>query len=251
MMHALANIRIDELVVENRIRAKVLFYFGIKFYETPGQTLAEVCAARGLSVQQVVREFDQADADATTSSLPLVNYPIELIMEYLKHAHYVFVKHTLPYLGRLINSFQADPGPYLAIGRDLKLLYPLLLEDFIHHIYEEEDTLFTYIRMLDRAHQEKQHPPRLFYAMEKNSIHRFSAAHEAHEDELNGIRRITNHYHLAGDAPVHLKVIYAELRAFEDALARHASIENNILFPKALALEGAVKIMVKEKISFN
>jgi regulator of cell morphogenesis and NO signaling len=250
-MHALGNLRIDDLVVENRIRAKVLFYFGINFYETPALTLAQVCAARGLSVQQVVREFEQADADAATSSLPLVNYPIELIIEYLKHAHYVFIKHTLPYLGRLISSFQPAPGPYVAIGRDLNLLYPLLLEDFIHHIYEEEDTLFTYMAMLDRAHQGRYHPAGLYYAMEKNSIHQFSAAHEAHHDEMSGIRHITGHYHLDRCAPVHLKVIYAELQAFEESLVRHASIENNILFPKAEALETAVRQMLKEKSRFN
>lgn len=250
-MHALANSRIDDLVIENRIRAKVLFYFGIKFYENSEQTLAQVCASKGLSVQQVAREFEQADADAATSSLPLVNYPIELIIEYLKHAHFVFVKHTLPYLGRLIDSFHPGAGTYFAIGRDLKILYPLLLEDFIHHIYEEEDTLFTYILALDRAQSGKFHPARLYYTMEENSIHRFAADHEAHEDEMAGIRGITNNYQLETSAPVHLKIIYAELQAFEEALVRHASVENNILFPKAMALENAVRQGMREKIGLN
>jgi regulator of cell morphogenesis and NO signaling len=250
-VHALANTRLEDLVIENRIRAKVLFYFGIKFYEHSEQTLAQVCAQKGLSVQQVVREFEQADADAAYSSLPLVNYPIELIIEYLKHAHFVFVKRTLPYLGRLIDSFHPAPGPYLAIGKDLQLLYPLLLEDFIHHIYEEEDTLFTYILQLDRAQQGVFHPARLFYTMEKNSIHRFAVDHEAHEDEMAGIRSITHNYQLEATAPLHLKIIYAEMQAFEESLMRHASIENNILFPKAMALENTVRQAMKEKISLN
>lgn len=250
-MHALANSRIDDLVIENRIRAKVLFYFGIKFYETSEQTLAQACAAKGLSVQQVVREFEQADADAATSSLPLVNYPIELIIEYLKHAHFVFVKHTLPYLGRLIDSFQPPPGPYFTIGKDLKLVYPLLLEDFIHHIYEEEDTLFTYILALDRALAGHYPLGKLYFTMEKNSIHRFAVDHEAHEDEMAGIRSITNNYQLEGVAPVHLKIIYAELQAFEESLERHASVENNILFPKAMDLENAVRQKMREKVILN
>lgn len=250
-MKSLADTRIEDLVVENRVRARVLFYFGIKFFEHSEQTLAQVCAERGLSLPHVLREFDQADADANPASLPLANYPVELMIEYLKHSHFLFVKHALPYLGRLIESFHPQSGPYCAIARDLKLLYPLLLEDFIHHIYEEEDTLFSYIVLLERAHQGKFRVAELYYAMEKNSVERFAAEHEAHEDEMAGIRKITSNYALEPKAPVHLRVIYDELRAFEDALMRHASLENNVLFPKAVALESEVRRRLKEKILLN
>jgi regulator of cell morphogenesis and NO signaling len=248
---SLANTRIEDLVVENRVRARVLFYFGIRFYEHSERTLAQVCADRGLSLRQVLREFEQADADAGAAALPLAGYPVELMIEYLKHSHFIFVKHTLPYLGRLIESFQPAREPYYAIGKDLKMLYPLLLEDFIHHIYEEEDTLFNYILLLERAQRGISRMAEVYYATEKNSVERFAAEHEAHEDEMAGIRKITANYTLDADAPVHLRVIYAELRAFEEALMHHAAIENNILFPKAIALENEVRRKLNEKIRLN
>jgi regulator of cell morphogenesis and NO signaling len=83
-----------------------------------------------------------------------VSYPIDLIIEYLKHSHYLFVKQKLPYIGRLgCRGFKANhPKRIMQLKRDLKILFPLFLEDFTHHIYEEEDTLCSSIfRMLERA----------------------------------------------------------------------------------------------------
>ncbi|HRG80414.1 MAG TPA: iron-sulfur cluster repair di-iron protein, partial [Cyclobacteriaceae bacterium] len=145
---ALKSQRIGELVDQDKIRAHVLFYFGIKFYEYSEQTLEQVCQEKGLSVDIVVRELESPSENFQESDLPLISYPIDLIIEYLKHTHHLFIKHKLPYIGRLVESFKANHIEYDLIEKDLKALFPLFLEDFIHHIYEEEDTLFKYIRIL-------------------------------------------------------------------------------------------------------
>jgi regulator of cell morphogenesis and NO signaling len=87
--------------------------------------------------------------------------------------------------------------------------------------------------------------------MEKHSLQRCALEHEAHDDEMEGIRRITKDYHLAPDAPLHVKVLYAELIDFEKNLQAHARIENEILFPKAMELENKVKIAFVEKSKWN
>jgi regulator of cell morphogenesis and NO signaling len=72
-----------------------------------------------------------------------------------------------------------------------------------------------------------------------------------HDDEMEGIRKITKDYHLTADAPLHVKVIYSELIQFEKTLKVHARIENEILFPKAMALENEVKKKFFEKAKLN
>ena len=243
--------RIGELVDQNNIRAYVLFYFGIKFYEYPEHTLEEVCKEKDLQLDQLVRELESPAENFKEADLPLISYPIDLIVEYLKHAHFLFIKHKLPYITKLVESFKANHKSYDLIERDLKVVLPLFVEDFIHHIYEEEDTLFTYIRLLDRASRGRYNPSELFYKMERNSLQRFAIEHEAHDDEMEGIRKITSDYHLSSDAPLHVKVIYSELGQFEKSLQTHARIENEILFPKALALENKVKESFFEKVKLN
>jgi regulator of cell morphogenesis and NO signaling len=247
---ALKNKRISELVDQNYVHAYVLYYFGIRFEDYPEYTLEQVCQQRGLKVDQVVRELE-SPSHLMEADLPLISYPIDLIIEYLKHSHFLFIKHKLPYIARLVEGFKANHDDYLSIERDLKIVFPLFVEDFIQHIYEEEDTLFTFIQALDKAVKRKYIPTRLYYAMEKNAMQRFSMDHEVHDDEMNGIRRITKDYYLSPNCPLNIKVLYSELKAFEKSLSTHARIENDILFPKAMMLESQVKKLLAEKIKFN
>jgi regulator of cell morphogenesis and NO signaling len=243
--------RIAELVEADNEMAQVLFYFGIRFYEYAEQTLEQVCAQQGLRVEQLVRELEAPRTNFQEADVPLFSYPIDLIIEYLKHSHFLFVKYKLPYIGKLVENFKADHTNYNAIEKDLKIVFPLFLEDFIHHIYEEEDTLFRYIKMLERAASGKYHQARLYHQMEKHSLQTCAIEHEAHDDEMAGIRKITKDYRLEPDAPLHIKVIYAELIHFEKSLQVHARIENEILFPKAMALENQVKAAFFEKAKLN
>jgi regulator of cell morphogenesis and NO signaling len=248
---ALKSQRIAELVNQDNIRAHVLFYFGIKFYEYAEQTLEQVCEEKGLSIDVVVRELQSPNENFQEEDLPLISYPIDLIIEYLKHTHFLFIKHKLPYIGRLVESFKANHLEYDLVEKDLKTLFPLFLEDFIHHIYEEEDTLFKYIRILERAGRGHFNPSILYQLMEKHSLQKCAMEHEAHDEEMRGIRRITKDYYLSSDAPLHVKVIYNELIQFEKSLKVHAQVENEILFPKALALESDVKRKFFEKTKLN
>jgi regulator of cell morphogenesis and NO signaling len=247
---ALKNKRIAELVDQNYVHAYVLFYFGIRFYEYSELTLDEVCKERNLKVDQVIRELE-SPSHLLEADLPLVSYPIDLIIEYLKHSHFLFIKHKLPYIARLIESFKANHDDFLSIERDLKIVFPLFVEDFIEHIYEEEDTLFSYIQLLEKASKGKYVPTHLYRLFEKNSVQKFAMEHEAHDDEMEGIRQITRHYSLGTKAPLHIKVLYNELKEFEKKLITHARIENEILFPKAMLLENQVKASFFEKIKYN
>lgn len=244
------NKRIGELVEENYVHAYVLFYFGIKFFEYSELTLEQVCLQKGLRLDQVIRELE-SPSHLRETDLPLISYPIDLIIEYLKHAHFIFIKHKLPYMAGLVHSFNAEHDRYMSVERDLKVVFPLFVEDFIHHIYQEEDTLFSYIGTLERASKGHYNPTRLFYLLEKSSLQNFAAEHEVHDDEMEGIRRITHDYAVDKDTPLHVKVIYNELKEFERSLTIHARIENEILFPKAMALENRVKLLYYERAKWN
>jgi regulator of cell morphogenesis and NO signaling len=244
------NSTLKELVDEDAVRGYVLYNFGIKFYESEEATLGDVCQQLGLKVEQVENEIVSAK-QFQEGDLPLKSYPVDLIIEYLKHSHLIFIKYKLPYIGKLVESFQAAKTEYSTIAKDLKILFPLFAEDFIEHIYHEEDTLFTYIHQLEKSVHNRYNYGELYYQMENNSLQLFATQHEAHDDEMAGIRKITKEYCLAADSPLHVKVIYAELMQFEKSLQTHATIENEILFPKAMMLENKVRRMLAESSKYN
>ncbi|CAN5319997.1 iron-sulfur cluster repair di-iron protein [soil metagenome] len=243
--------KIEELVGENYIYASVLYYFGIKFYDYSEKTLEEVCKEKGLNIKNVLSNLESVSTMVSDKKVSLIAFPVDLVIEYLKHSHYIFIKQKLPYIARLIENLPVKKAEHFLLVEDLKLVFPLFVEDFIHHVYEEEDSLFSYILMLYKALDNEYHPSRLYYEMERHSLQQYATEHACHDDEMKGIRTITKDYTLETNANLHLKVIFAELQSFEENLINHARIENDILFPKAMALERGIKKMFAKKIKQN
>ena len=215
-MNTLQNKRIDELVDNNYIYASVLYYFGIEFYQYSEETLAQVCQQKGLNVHSVVNRLEQLPQLERT--VEVSEFPIDLIIEYLKHSHYLFIKQKLPYISNVIKNFNTSDVRFQPIAKDLKFIFPLFVEDFIHHIYEEEDTLFNYVALLDNFKKGKGNISKLYFEMERNNLSSFASEHEEHDDEMLGIRQITNEYQIGDQTPLHVKVIYSELQSLEEEL---------------------------------
>jgi len=248
MEHTILRRTITDLVEDNYVYAHVLYHFGIRFYEYADDTLEQACQRRGLNVFQVIHSLEHAHRSNPTSMIALENLPVDLVVEYLRHTHAIFVKQTLPYMAHLVETLRSESG---ACVKDLQLLFPLFVEDFIIHIHEEEDTFFRYVALLGQARQRCVPTGKIFFELEKNSVQYFALDHETHDDEMAGIREITSHYTLPAGSSQHLKVVFAELKAFETDLITHARIENEILFPKALVLEKEVKDMIKQTSALN
>jgi len=243
--------KIQDIVGENYIFASVLHYFGLKFYDYSDKTLEQVCQQKGLSVDKVVESLESAVNDAAAPRFDLPSYPVELLVEYLKHTHHTFVKQRLPYLVDIIGNCKSKDPVYGQLMEDLRFVLPLFIEDFIKHIYEEEDELFQYILLLNKAENGHLDMYRLFQSMDKYQLQEHALEHHIHEDEMAGIRRITNNYNLTFCEDLHIKVVFSELQRFEKDLKTHAKIENEILFPKALQLEAKVKKVFQEKLPLN
>src|SRR6266705_6716449 len=115
------NKKITDLVNEDHLLAHVLYSFGIPFYEYPTQTLEQVCAEKGLAAERVEKELELPNENFHQADLQLFSYRIDLIIEYLKHAHHLFIKQKLPFIHKLVQNFKADHSEYLPVEKDLKV----------------------------------------------------------------------------------------------------------------------------------
>jgi regulator of cell morphogenesis and NO signaling len=70
-----------------------------------------------------------------------------------------------------------------------------------------------------------------------NPIHMMEMEHEAAGNAMFEIRELTGGYEVPADGCTTYAVCLRELDAFEKDLHAHVHLENNILFPKAAALE--------------
>ncbi len=247
----LAQRTIHSIIDENFVMAKVLDYFGVAFYKYSERTLEALCSEKNLPLETVLRNMERYKPLSQVDRNTIANYPIDLIIEYLKHSHHIFIKQKLPYLARLIQGLEYQPDVEKTVVDDLKFVFPLFVEDFIHHVYEEEDTLFAYVKSLFKVNQGLMPSSKLFYMLEAYSIQEAALEHDHTEDELKGIREITNNYEYNPGNSLHLKVIYEELKCFDKELIQHAAIEDEVLFPQALMLEKSVQEVINKKIRWN
>ncbi|MBO3700300.1 hemerythrin domain-containing protein [Roseivirga sp. E12] len=242
---------ITDLVSENHIRASVLYYFGVKFYDYKLETLEEVCSKLGINPDSLISSLELVIDEKESTQKQLKAYPAELVVEYLKHAHYLFIKKRLPYIGQLIDGVEEVNFRYKSLSTDLKSIFPMFVEDFIHHIHEEEDTMFAYVGRLNRFLNDEKPSSETYYMMESFSLQEFAMEHEVHENEMDGFRKFTNDYQYCEEADLHIKVLYTELQRFERDLLIHAKIENEILFPKAMQLERLAKLKFYDLSKLN
>jgi hemerythrin-like domain-containing protein len=78
--------------------------------------------------------------------------------------------------------------------------------------------------------------PHLFGTIE-NPIRMMQREHQRAGDEMRVIRALTNDYVRPADGCTTYRVTFEELAQFDHDLHRHVHLENNVLFPKAIALE--------------
>mgnify|MGYP001799499957 CR=1 FL=1 len=244
------NKNIVQLVDENFIYARALHYLGIDFMEFGDKTLFDVCRRRKLNINMVLKTLDSFAHPENETRTELESYPISLIIGYLKHSHHSFIKHRLPYIHSLIRSLHPDFRNQSDL-KDLHLIFPVFLEDFIKHIYEEEDTLFGYITDLSRFRPERaKSMSKIIIDFQPHTLQEIATEH-SEEDEMAGLREMIKCIMQEGIDDIMVRTIVKEMVAFDEELENHAKVENEILFPKAIQLEQDVFLQLDEISKLN
>ncbi|GAA4830337.1 iron-sulfur cluster repair di-iron protein [Algivirga pacifica] len=245
--------KLKELVGVHCNLAAPLHFLGIPFYRFAENTLQEICIKRGLDQKKLLLHLQESQKQTVVPSYQsLSKSSVDVVINHLKSTHMWFIRYRLPFISQMIQDIDSQLFNSPEIAEDMKIIFPEFMEEFIHHIYEEEDTLFEYIRKLYKAKQEGfMNSTELFYLMKRNSIKVYAQQHQDDDDEMAGIRYLTNHYQLPAHASPYMKVIYSELKKFEEELMLHSCIENEILFPKAKALEKAVVLKLTQASKLN
>ncbi|MBN3520461.1 hemerythrin domain-containing protein [Algoriphagus lutimaris] len=241
---------VGDLVSENYVFAAVLHYFGISFYQYQTQSLETVCKKHRVHPNQLITELEEWALRKEPTNEELYLNPIEVLVAYLKRKHYFFVRQELPFLANIISGITPEPE-YASLIADLRIMFPLFVEDFIHHIHEEESGLFNRIKLLQDVEEGNYSIVDAIKVLKKDPIHLLAEMHEVHDDEMEGIRKLTKDYSLPENAPLTMKVLYHELQNFERELTIHAQIEDELLFPKAIQLEREALRKIRNKIRTN
>jgi len=235
MTGGLLSARVGELVASDMRTADVFERHGIDFCCGGRQTLGEACRRASADPDAVVRDLDALPADELPDE-DASEWPLDQLIEHIVSVHHAYVRDALPRLDAWISKLTTVHG---ARHPELPAVFGAfrrLRAELEQHMMKEEQILFPYV--LELAHPSAQMHPRMSpFGSVENPIRMMEREHRDAGDELSSIREMTCGYRAPSDGCTTYNVCMAELASFERDLHRHIHLENNVLFPRAIALE--------------
>lgn len=161
--------------------------------------------------------------------------PLTAVVKFILETHHVFTRKAIDALPPLAAKVRARHGELHPETRSVDGLVRRLVEDLGPHMLKEERILFPYIDSLASPGRGTD----ACFPTVQNPIRVMLREHEAVEEILGELRAVTANYALPPDACESYQALYAGLADLEADLKRHIRIENDVLFPRAIALETA------------
>lgn len=225
---------VGKIVARHPKVARVFEKHQIDYCCRGGTTLNEACKLQGVDVNQVAAEIVKAQADVEpTNETNWNEAQLTELADHIVETHHAFLTTELPRISALtekVFNAHGDKRPELAKVAET---FKLMREELESHMAKEENILFPAIRMMESWGAPQAFP----FGSVANPIGTMEHEHEDAGNALRRIRELTEDYTPPQDACPTYRVMLESLENLELDLHLHIHKENNILFPRAKALE--------------
>lgn len=232
---------VREVAVENPAATRVLERFGIDYCCGGSQLLEQACEKAGVSVDEVVDsiEVEEETARAAQQVRDWQREPLSELVAHIKNTHHKYTREETVRLTALLEKVCSVHGKTHPELFEIQSTFSSLAQELTMHLMKEEMVLFPYIvRMEEAVIQKERVLPGPFGTVE-NPVAMMEHEHESAGAALRSMRKASSEFRAPEDACVSYQTLYKALSSFEADLHQHIHLENNILFPRAIAMEKA------------
>lgn len=238
-MSLTAEKTVRELALENPAATRVFEKLGIDYCCGGNQSLEQACRAANLPIDQVRDSLEMAE-QAARPTQEAHDWQIEPLTDLIAHinsTHHKYTREEIARLGPLfvkVCSVHGQNHPELV---KMRTAFTGLAQELTTHMMKEEMVLFPYITRMEEAviQREPVLPPP--FGSVQNPVSMMEHEHESAGAALRAMRAASSGYVAPPDACVSYQTLYKALAEFEADLHQHIHLENNILFPRAIAME--------------
>jgi len=223
--------------------AAVFSKYGIDFCCKGNRTLEEVCEKKGLDSNAIEDELIAVLESKSDSSIDFKSWPTDLLIDYIEKTHHRYVEEKsialLFYLDKLCKVHgQRHPELF-----EIALHFKICAGELAQHMKKEELILFPFVKKMYYALRDNTNIEQPHFGTVDNPIAMMQDEHENEGERFRKIAQLTNDYNPPADACETYKVTFAMLKEFEQDLHKHIHLENNIVFPKAKAMEAKFNLL--------
>lgn len=235
---------VGALVAADYRKAEVFKRFGIDFCCGGGRTVKEACEKQGVSYSDLEAELlKMQHQDDVTEPMNFNAWDPRLLVDYILYTHHTYVRENIPLLQEFTAKVAKVHGHANPEVVEIAALFGEMAVELEQHMMKEERILFPYVKRLAglRGLQEPMGQPP--FGTVQNPIRMMELEHERAGEIMAEIRRLSHDFTPPDHACTTYRVSYFKLEEFEADLHKHIHLENNILFPKALAAEQALWVV--------
>jgi len=197
--------------------------------------LTQACTVAGKSIDELESALAAAPARPQTMR-DFSTETLSSIRAYIMDVYHAGTRVELDMLRTLADKVLAVHGSRHGELTEVTRLVAALSGDMLPHMLKEEHILFPYVDDLERA--ETGGPaPIPFFGTVKNPVRMMMMEHDRVGELLAELRQVTAGYAPPPDACFSYRELYRRLFEFELMTHQHIHIENNIYFPRSVALE--------------
>src|SRR5829696_6925064 len=231
---------IGQMVAKDIRKAEVFKKYGIDFCCGGKRTVKQACEKAGVEAAML-----EADLEKLSVSVKPINdfnrWQPDFLAGYIYNQHHLFYYEEEPVITDLMAKVAERHSDHFPELQKLSSFYSQLVQELNTHFMREEKVLFPFIKALVEAKITGN--PNLLSEQSSliEPIRMMESDHEAAGDILKEMQKITNNYTAPANACNSFRFLYHKLAALEADLHVHIHLENNILFPKALAIEKSLR----------
>lgn len=231
------NTTIGEIVASDFRTAAVFSKHGIDFCCKGQRSITEVCEKNNLNPDSLTQELKEVMHNKGGESIDYKSWPLDLLADYVEKKHHRYVEEKTPTLIQFLNKLCKVHGASHPELFEITELFTASAQDLAAHMKKEELILFPFIRKMAEAKLYNRDVATPHFGTVENPVEMMKHEHEVEGDRFRQIASLTDNYTPPEDACNTYKVTFAMLEEFEKDLHTHIHIENNIMFPRAIALE--------------
>lgn len=222
---------VGELVAENPASARVFEKYGIDYCCGGKRSVDDACRERGVAPAALLDELNQAALRPRLDERIWEQEPLSDLIAHIVSHHHAYLKSELPRIADLFTKVaraHSEREPALV---EVSEIFGILKEELDAHLMKEEMILFPTIGKLE-AGSSSGAPCSI-----EQPIARMEYEHESAGRALAQMRHLTRDYYIPDEACNTYRALFAALVELESDLHEHIHLENNILFPRASALQ--------------
>jgi regulator of cell morphogenesis and NO signaling len=230
---------VGEIAAETPNATREFEKLGIDYCCGGSRTLGEVCAEAKISVDEVLARLEKSTAvTAPGDGKDWRNLPLADLIEHITSTHHVFVREECPRIDALAAKVVGVHGKNHPELLQVQAVFSALAEELRVHLMKEEQVLFPFIFRLEESFVAGEPAPPAMFGPVVNPVRMMMQEHDGAGEALRALRSATSDYKTPADACISYRTLYQALQGFEADLHQHIHLENNILFPRAIAMEG-------------